>query len=166
MIEERATVVAREGTHAWVERERQSACGSCSVNKGCGTGVLAQVVGRRYTRLKAMNPVDAQPGDTVVLGVAEGALVQGSLAVYLVPLLGLFVFGLLGETLAVQLNVAAGDALVAAFGVAGLALGLAWLRRHSTRLADDPRYQAVILRREPAAMTIPARQATKESRSL
>jgi sigma-E factor negative regulatory protein RseC len=154
VIEERAVVVAREGEHAWVERERQSACGSCAANKGCGTGVLGKVVGRRYTRLRVLNPVGAQPGEDVVLGLDERALVRGSLALYLTPLAALFAFALLGEVLAGQVGVRSSDGFVALFATAGFVASLAWLRIFSRRLAGDTRYQAVILRREPAAVSL------------
>lgn len=153
MIEERAVVVAREGAHAWVERERRSACGSCAVNKGCGTGVLAQVLGRRMMRLKVLNPVAAEPGDAVVLGLDERALVRGSLAVYMVPLAALFAFGLLGEALGAQWG-ASSEAPAVLFALAGLGGGLWWLRGYSRRLAGDTRYAAVILRRERAAPAV------------
>lgn len=148
MIEEDAVVVATEGEVAWLETERKSTCGSCAVRKGCGTGVLANVVGRKLTRVVALNPVGAHAGDRVIVGIDERSLVRGSLAVYALPLLTLFVGALAGEALWGEPGAMAG-------GVAGLVAGLAWLRRFSRRCRTDTRFQPVILRRTGA--TDPAR---------
>ena len=147
MIEETATVVALDGEHAWIETQRKSSCGSCSASGGCGTSVLSEVLGNRPVRVHALNQVDAQVGETVVVGINEGSLVRGSLAVYIVPLLTMIAGGLFGKALAPQLQ--AGDTLVAVCGLLGLGLGFVWLWLFSRRIRDDGRYQAVILRRTP-----------------
>lgn len=140
MIEEHAVVVATEGEFAWLETERKSTCGSCAVRKGCGTGALANVVGKKLTRVVALNGVGAQAGDRVVVGIDEASLVRGSLAVYALPLLALFVGALLGQVWLQEAGAMGG-------GLAGLLAGLAWLRRFSRRCRTDPRFQPVILRR-------------------
>lgn len=144
MIEETALVVATEGEFAWLETERQNTCGSCAVRKGCGTGVLAKVVGRKMTRVVALNRAGARAGDMVVVGIDEQSLVRGSLAVYAVPLLAMFAGALMGEY---GLSHWAGESGAMVGGVAGLLAGLAWLRRFSRRSQTDPRYQPVVLRR-------------------
>ncbi len=150
MIEENAQVVQAEGAFAWVETQRQSVCGSCAASKGCGTSALEQLLGRRTARLRVLNRAGAAVGDRVVIGLREGALVQGSLAVYLVPLLALGAFAILGDTLAGQLGSSARDLYALAFGAVGFFLGGLWLRGFSRRIGRDPRYQPVILRLEPS----------------
>jgi sigma-E factor negative regulatory protein RseC len=76
MIEENALVVVTEGEDAWVETSRRSSCGSCEA-KGCGTGALSQVLGRRRQRLRVKNPIAAVVGEQVVLGITESALIKG-----------------------------------------------------------------------------------------
>ena len=144
MIEENAIVVATEGEFAWLETERKSTCGSCAARKGCGTGVLAKVVGRKMTRVVALNQAGARAGDMVIVGIDERSLVRGSLAVYAVPLLALFAGALMGEY---WLGFWVGEAGAMLGGLAGLLAGLAWLRRFSWRSRTDPRYQPVVLRR-------------------
>ena len=90
MIEENGQVVEVQGEFAWVEHERTSTCGSCSVRKGCGTSAIARVLGQRRVRLRVLNRINAAVGDQVVVGIAEQGLLRGSLAVYAMPLLGLF----------------------------------------------------------------------------
>lgn len=168
MIEEQATVTQLEDGFAWVETQRQSACGSCAANKGCGTASLDRLLGRRTARLRALNQAGARAGDRVVIGLREGALVQGSFAVYMVPLLALGAGAILGDTLAGQLGAGAGDAYAALFGGLGFLLGGLWLRGFSRRVARDPRYQPVILRVEPTVRRgIPVPVAlTEADRSL
>lgn len=145
MIEETAYVVAVEGQSAWVETERRSSCGSCEA-KGCGTGALSKVLGTKVQRMKVQNPIDSQVGDTVILGIEEGVLIKGSLMVYIMPLMLMLAGGLLGQSLAPQWEMAPeGPSLL--FGLLGLALGFLWLRRYNRRVANDPRYSAVILRK-------------------
>jgi sigma-E factor negative regulatory protein RseC len=147
MIEETAIVVKCEGEFAWVEAQRQSACSSCSANKACGTGVLSKMVGRKVSRMKALNRADARVGDTVVIGLNEAALIKGSLAVYLMPLLFMISFAVTGRLVAAQM-LWPDETVVILFALAGLGMAAVWLRRFTSRIQHDDRYQAVILRRK------------------
>jgi sigma-E factor negative regulatory protein RseC len=148
MIEERATVVRVEGVHAWVETQRHSACGQCGARSGCGTATLAKVLGRRRTQLRVLNPVGAETGDEVTVGIREQALLRGSLAVYAVPLLLMIALAMLGGLIAGDSTYREG--LSVAFGGLGLLAGLVWMALFSRAIATDPRYQPVILgRAEP-----------------
>jgi len=143
MIEEQARVISTELGHAWVETQRRSTCGTCAANKGCGTSVIAKVVGNRRSRVRAIDPLGVRLGDEVVVGIEESALVRGSLAVYTVPLLAMLVTAVLAR----WLWPAAGEPLVVLAGLGGLAGGLLWLRLFAHRVSADRRYQPVILRR-------------------
>ncbi len=149
MIEEHAQVVAFEGEDIWVETQRRSACGQCAANKGCGTATLAKVLGNKRNRVRVLNPkaTKVSIGDEIVVGIEEQALVRGSLAIYIAPLLALFLFGLLGDVLATQFNMAQPDILVIIFGLFGLGLGFAWVKRFTRVISDDSRYQPVLLHR-------------------
>ena len=148
MIEERAQVVALNAEGVWVETQRRTACGQCSANKGCGTATLAKVLGNKRSRVRALNPkaTSVAVGDEVIIGIDEQALVRGSLAVYTVPLLSLFVFGLLGQLLGTQLLFGDSEWLSIGLSILGLVLGFAWVRRFTGRIASDERYQPVLLR--------------------
>jgi len=150
MIEEHAQVVALDQNHdVWVETQRRSACGQCAANKGCGTATLAKVLGNKRSRVRALNPqaTAVMVGDEVIIGINEQALVRGSLAVYTVPLLSLFVFGFLGQLLTDQLLMTNQDILPIVSGLMGLLLGFLWVRRFTRLIADNDRYQPVLLRR-------------------
>ncbi len=147
MIEEYAQVVAFEGGDIWVETQRKSVCGQCAANKGCGTATLAKVLGNKRSRVRVLNPnaTKVSIGDEIVVGIEEQALVRGSLAIYMAPLLALFLFGLLGGVLAEQFNMVKPDILVIVFSLFGLGLGFMWVKRYSGVISSDPRYQPVLL---------------------
>lgn len=152
MIEEAAHLVEIDGDYAWVETERRSSCSSCSA-KGCGTGALSKVFGRRSQRLKVLNPIGAKAGDEVVLGIHEQALLKGSVAVYIMPLLGMLAGALLGEGLAPQWG-SDSEALSIVLGLLGLAAGFFWLQRYNRGLSRDPRFIPVILRTASATPVV------------
>ena len=56
MIEEQARVVALEEQGVWVETQRRSACGNCSVNNSCGTALLGKVLGVKRNKVFTLNP--------------------------------------------------------------------------------------------------------------
>ncbi|MDY6979147.1 MAG: SoxR reducing system RseC family protein [Pseudomonadota bacterium] len=149
MIEETAIVTRCEGEHAWVEAQRKTACGQCQVNKGCGTAVLASVVGQKASHMRVLNTVQAREGETVVIGLHESAMLSGSLAVYLVPLLSLFLFAITGKVVAEQLMIGAVEGVSILFAGIGMLLAIVWLRAFNRRVANDSRYQPVILQRMP-----------------
>ena len=140
MIEERAQVMQVGVDCAWVEINRQAACGECKAS--CGTAVLARFMAKRQRRIRVLNSLSLQVGDEVVIGLAEQALLQGATAVYLLPLLCLF----LGAGLAELIHSGA-EGLRVLLGMLGLTVGLLWLRSYSGRIQDDERFQPVVLRR-------------------
>lgn len=147
MIEESARIVEVQDDFVWVETQRKSTCGSCSANKGCGTAVLAKVLGAKRTRIKVLNTLSAHAGEEVIIGLHENAMVSGSFAVYAVPLLSMLIFALIGETFNARLGVTQTEGMTILFGLAGLMGGFLWLRHYAVSISKDTRYQPVILRR-------------------
>ncbi|SEP99762.1 sigma-E factor negative regulatory protein RseC [Ectothiorhodospira magna] len=144
MIEETARVIAvDEPGFAWVETERKTACGTCSVNKGCGTSVIAKLFGQRRTQVRVIDPVGVTLGDEVIIGLEESALVRGSLAIYILPLVCLLIGAALGQ----WLWAGYGELPVVLAGLAGLAAGLGAVGGFTRRIRRDPRYQPVVVRR-------------------
>lgn len=147
MIEEVGVVTACAGDHAWVHTRRQTTCGNCGARQGCGTAVLAKVLGRSFSTVRALNTAHAREGDRVVIGLSEQALLRGSAAVYLAPLLSMVVMALVGEALAPQWFGYRSELLSIAFGLCGLALGFIWLYLFGRKIRQDGAYQPVVLRR-------------------
>lgn len=147
MIEETGIVVDVQDDFAWVETRRHTVCESCSVNKGCGSAVLAKVLGRRRSVVRAIRRIDAAVGDEVVLGLEDSALLRGSFMVYGAPLLAMFVFAVIGDAISTELQWLAADLVAVIFGLSGLFAGLVWVRRYGNRINNDVRFQPVLLRR-------------------
>ena len=145
MIEETAQVVALDGADLLLQTQRQSTCGSCAVKSGCGTSVVAGIVGQKITRLKVRNTLGAKPGDTVLLGLQEQALVTGSLLVYVLPLLLMLAGALGGEALASAWGM--DPELMPVVGAAlAFALSLLLVRRVLQKAAIGMQLQPVLLR--------------------
>lgn len=145
MMTETAQVITTEGDYAWVETQRKTTCGSCAVQKGCGTSVLAKVLGNRTSRIRVVNTIGASTGEMVVIGVEDGMLVRTSFAVYAMPLILLLLGGLAGGMLADALQWEAREGATATGGVLGLLLGFLWLRRYTQSIALDARHQPSLI---------------------
>jgi sigma-E factor negative regulatory protein RseC len=154
MMEETARVIAVHGTLAEVEALRRSACGGCAATSSCGTSLLERYFGRRRLLLEAHNAIGAQPGEEVVVGLSEDALVGAAFATYLVPLAALIVGAIAGSLLASAIAPWAAQGLSIVGGSLGFAGSLWWLGRFSRRRAADARYRPVILRRPGGTFSI------------
>lgn len=153
MIEETAQVVRIDDGDVWVETRRRSTCSACAAEKGCGTAVLAKVLGQRRAQIRVLADMPLTVGDRVVIGIGEQALVRGSLAVYAVPLLMLLLGALLGRLGAgggLWVNAETASLIL---GLGGLAAGLLWLKRFTRHIKDDRNYQPVVLRRLATVVT-------------
>jgi sigma-E factor negative regulatory protein RseC len=146
MIEEQAQVVAIKGNKLVLQAQTQSACGNCSARQGCGTSLLSKVIGRKFTRFQVENNVDAAVGDTVIVGIAEDALLKGSLVMYVVPLLGMLGFALLSDFLLVESGQPR-DLLTAISAIMGLVSGSVISRWYFQRRASVLLFSPVILRK-------------------
>ncbi|WP_339487630.1 SoxR reducing system RseC family protein [Pseudomonas sp. EL_65y_Pfl2_R95] len=141
MIEEQGRVVAVESGAVWVETLRKSTCSTCSANAGCGQGLLDKLgVDSRRGYVRALSNLQLSVGDHVVIGVREDLLVRGSLLVYLMPLIGLFAAAVLADQLSLS------EPLVILSGFAGLAASWLGVRWRSSRVAEDPQLQPVVMR--------------------
>jgi len=147
MIEQGATVVAVEGEAAWVETERHSACGACAMNKGCGAGLFAKAFGFVSPKLRVVATQSVTVGDQVVIGIDERALVRGSFAAYMVPILFMLAFAMLGESIFSGWFAVESELPTLLSGITGLSAGLLWLRHYTRRIRNDGRFQPVILQK-------------------
>jgi sigma-E factor negative regulatory protein RseC len=143
LITETGRVVEVQGEWAWVACRRQVECARCAEGRGCGGGVLGRLLGDRLHKVRAATgSIDVAPGDQVLIGLAEDAVMRAAAAVYLVPLL----LALAGGGAAVALT-GGGDLPAIVGAVTGLLVGFRWARGYGQRNAADPSLQPVILRR-------------------
>ncbi len=131
MIETTARVTRLQGQTAWVKVEAPASCGACG-GKGCGSALYARLLNPREPEYPVDNPIAAQPGDLVVIGIEDGAILKAAARGYLLPL-GLVVLGAV-----VGSQWGEGAAVVGAV----LGLTLAWMRLRRGHRAAMP----VILR--------------------
>lgn len=144
MIEERGRIVALEEGAVWIETLRQSACGSCAAQKGCGQSALARL-SQKPMHVRALTNLTLQVDDEVIIGIPEDILLKSSLIVYLVPLLATLLAALLTQAFT------SSEGWITLAGAAGMAAGFLWVRWHSARVRHDPRYHPQVLRRAVSA---------------
>ena len=154
MITETAIVVSIENNQTWVETQRKSACGQCSANKGCGTSVLSKVIGNKLTKIKAINNIDAQVGDEVLIGLNEQSLLKGAFMTYMLPLVLMFIFSLFGQIVSENLMLQNNELLIIIFAIIGLLLGLQKVKIFSSAIAKDENYQPVILKKSSSSVLV------------
>jgi sigma-E factor negative regulatory protein RseC len=147
MIEEQAIVVDSEGGYVWVQTQRKSSCESCSVKGGCGTGVLAKVLGTKVNQIKCLNNKQLKIGDQVVIGIDENALLSGSFLVYLLPLLLMLVSGGLAIGFSQLFFTGFKDLFAIAGSAVGLITGLAYAKKITQDRKYGSQYQPVILKK-------------------
>ena len=153
MIESEAVVVATEGSLAWVVANRSSSCGHCDAAGSCGGSLFSKLFGSREVRVEADNAIHASVGERVILGLPERVMITGSMSLYLLPLLGLFVGALLGEYFAGRLSAESTEPWAALGGLLGVTV-VPVLYRKAFPVQDEKRACAVIIRRAGAGLTV------------
>jgi sigma-E factor negative regulatory protein RseC len=145
MLTETGRVVALEPDSVWVETIRQSTCGSCAAQKGCGHGLINKVSdgSRSYVRVLPgkLTPTDCEINDQVRISIPEEVILRGSMIVYIIPIAAM----LAGAASAVALIDGNEDALAAMGAVAGFVFGTAFVRWHAWRHKDDSRLQPTLV---------------------
>ena len=146
MIEEQIEVIEVIGDQLVLQAETKSACGSCAVSKGCGTSLLAKVVGQKFTRFQVENKVSAVVGDTVVVGIPEDALLKGSLVMYVLPIFSMLFSALICDFFLPDL-MSFRDLAIAGFSIGGLILGFLLSRWYFQRQSNARHFSPVVLRK-------------------
>lgn len=127
MIETPARITRLDGDGAWVVSAAPSSCGACG-GKGCGSSVFARVLHPDEPEYRVDNPIGAEVGESVVVGLPDGALLSAAISGYLVPLLLLIAGAALGQQFAGELGAVTG-------GLCGLGLAALYLMRRRTPVA-------------------------------
>lgn len=145
MLEEYAIVTACQGKQATLEIERRTACGLCGQKRGCGNAAWGKLLGHDSHSFSADNPINAQVGSSVVVGISEGAVLSTSFYLYGVPLLSLIAGTVLASSIFTN------QLYVMLSAVISITLGFLWVKGHligrdQSGLAYQKQYQAVILR--------------------
>lgn len=158
---ESGRVVAIEADALWVETQQQTTCGNCSVQKGCGQGLLQQLYPARQNHLRVLLAEHASTsdsatsyaiGDRVEFSLPDHIIVAGSALLYLVPIAGLLLGALLGGQLF------ANELAIIATAFAGFCLAATGVRLFSIAHSDDTNLQARLVGRARTRQTAPSVQ--------
>lgn len=142
MIEEYAIIIARADKQATLELERRTACGLCGQKRGCGNATWGKLLGHSNHTFNADNPINANVGDSVVVGLDENAVLNTAFFLYVVPLAAMLAGASIAEYFFDN------EFYVMLSAAAGLALGFLWVKGYliGSGKAYSKKYQAVILR--------------------
>lgn len=138
MLESAARVVAIDGETVWLQPEPDGGCGTCAAASRCGAATLSvgagtvarRIASRRIPVLIGRDTPQPEPGERVVVGLPEEALVKAALTAYVVPLVAMLAAAALAE------SANAGIFATPLAAAAGLSAGLVLARRLAKRLAD------------------------------
>ena len=140
MIEETAIVERSESGYIWVSPlGSASGCGSCKSAGSCSSSFLGSLFEDRASKsIRVKNTINAKVNDTVILGIHPQGLLSGSALIYLLPLMGLFLFAAIGKFLS-------GELLSIGLGLSGLVVGLLLSKAISGSAAMKSKLELVAL---------------------
>ena len=145
MIEEFAVITRRFDDHVMLEIERRTACGLCGQKRGCGNATWGRLLGHDSHEFAAENEIDANVGDSVVVGIDERVVLSSAFYLYVVPLLTMLVGAVLADVL---LN---NQFYVILASAVGLLAGFAWVKGHlvgygAVKKPYGKKFRAIVLR--------------------
>ena len=145
MIEEFAVVTKRFDDHVMLEIERRTACGLCGQKRGCGNATWGKLLGHNGHEFSAENAINANVGDSVVVGIDERIVLSSAFYLYIVPLFTMLIGTLLADYLFNN------EFYVMLSAALGLLIGFAWVKGHligygRTKKPYGKKFRAVVLR--------------------
>ncbi|RLA23425.1 MAG: Fis family transcriptional regulator [Gammaproteobacteria bacterium] len=147
MIEELAVVRAVQGDIIILDSYQKPSCGGCVQKSSCGTSVLGRFMGNKEVELTVQSDLSLNPGDQVLIGIEESAMLWGALSVYILPLLMFFLFGMVGNQVAEALNFKETELVSLFFAVTGFALSFLLLKKNFLWGQNVDRFNPVIIRK-------------------
>jgi sigma-E factor negative regulatory protein RseC len=135
-------VTAIQDEAVWVETIQQSACQSCSAQKGCGQRLIAKVTGKTASIRVLPGECDLKTlsvNEQVVIGIPESVVVNGTLLTYILPLLTMVT----GVILAASFSTS--DSVTALGALFGLVFGGGLVRLYSHLNRDNRAVQPILL---------------------
>lgn len=134
MLETRATIIQIHADRATVQADQINGCEQCN-GQGCGSSKVAQLFCNKPRYFEVDNPIAAQPGEEVIVSVADGAVLRGISLAYLLPIL-LMVSGA-GLASSLPGLPARSEQYVAGGAILGLILGFWLAKRLAMRLSRE-----------------------------
>jgi len=122
MLEESATVINITQGQIWVVGASNSGCcAGCMQKDACSTTALTQVLKKKPVAVDS--ELALQVGDTVIVAIDESDLLRAAFAMYVMPLIALFIGASITDSL-ISDNTAYADLWIAGSALVGLGLAL------------------------------------------
>lgn len=127
-----------EDGYAFLKASASEGCGGCASKSACGKFSLFSDT--PDLNLKIANTLGLQKGDSAIVSIPSDKLLLGTLLVYLLPLLSLFFFAILGKILI-------DETASIVFGVAGLFLALFAVKKFIAYRSVTRQFEPKLLRK-------------------
>ncbi len=137
LTEKTAVVTSIDGDFVLLKSNDNDSCGSCSANSSCGS---VKLLNRTAAGFRIHNSLGLKKGDAVVIALATEKLLLGTVLVYLIPLLFLFLFAIVGKLLS-------GEMLSISMGVGGFFLSLLFVRNYLKQSNTTNNFEPTIIRK-------------------
>jgi len=144
-MEELATVVKVEDDLIDVVSEIKSACSGCQQVDNCGSGQVAKAFPTKHLSLTLKSHLSIKVGDTVVLSIPEGCVIESAWQVYIYPIIGLISCSGLGQYL-VKHHIFSHELFAVGLGVVGGYLGFLFAKNKQATLENKGKLTPKILR--------------------
>lgn len=144
MIKNLAQIERLDANYIIVSCQQQSSCKACAARSSCGTGVLSNVMPSRKHEFQVARPTSLTPqakiGDWIEIGLEEESLIKGALLLYVMPLISMLIFAIVGLWLT---DSETGSII---FSLLGLSSGLLVARHQSKSMVDKSSYKPVFVK--------------------
>lgn len=144
-MEELATVVKVENDLIDVVSEIKSACSGCQQVDNCGSGQVAKAFPTKHLSLTLRSKLPINVGDTVVLSIPQGCVIESAWQVYIYPIIGLISCSGLGQYL-VKYDIFTHELFAVVLGVIGGYLGFLLAKNKQSTLKNKDKLTPEIIR--------------------
>jgi len=138
---------------ASIVTKNQLACGSCQLSDSCGNGLIEKYLSGKVFVSQVKNSLNAKVGEQVVLEIPISSVTKASLISYFVPILGLFVFALIGELVSTAflfeyfwINSESNQLVTIFFAIIGLFTGFMITKYYNHKSQYHEQYQIKMVR--------------------
>ena len=138
-MEQFGLVIETGSETATVTLQRHLTCESCG-----RCGILSGAADRRELTVEALNPIQAQKGQRVIMETDDRQILFLSFMLYMVPLAVLLIGIIIGLSIADFLNIAANELFAVGIGFFLMIVIYVLIRNWDKRAKDDPKYKPVI----------------------
>ncbi len=140
MVTKEGIVTCVLGAKAWVRTTRSKSCDSCEAKDSC----------EEYSKIEEMtiqveNSLDVSIGDKVLIGFKTAPLLKVTFMLYIFPILLLIIGAIVGESIAVWLNVDK-SATSIVVGMLFFIISFIFIRVINNLWANNKEYQPFMMR--------------------